>query len=181
MFYAGKNVIFYCFMFILIFFLSSKKWPIDGANNRNIIVRNNVNGFNKPTSFVINSILANRIKIAWFTWISSLSIAWGGYLSLSIAWFWLISLTFLNEWHLSTLHQLPYSPTVAVVCFRQDKTSSATLQDSFEFIFPIVGGGCLTRFDRGVWNECISIFRNLLRFMASNFYHSLKNSFLWWR
>ena len=88
MFYAGKNVIFYCFMFILIFFLSSKKWPIDGANNRNIIVWNNVNGFNKPTSFVINSILANRIKIAWFTWISSLSIAWGGYLSLSIAWFW---------------------------------------------------------------------------------------------
>ena len=37
MFYAGKNVIFYYFIFILVFFHSSQKWPIDGANNKNII------------------------------------------------------------------------------------------------------------------------------------------------
>ena len=37
MFYAGKNVIFYYFIFILVFFYSSQKWPIDGANNKNII------------------------------------------------------------------------------------------------------------------------------------------------
>ena len=177
---------------MFIFFLSSKKWPIDGANNRNIIVRNNVNGFNKPTSFVINSILANRIKIAWFTWISSLSIAWGGYWSLSIALFWHEAIANFPDFFQWVTSLNSASASVFADCSRgllqtrqdktrQDKTSSATLHDSFEFIFPIVGGGCLTRFDRVVWNKCISIFRNLLRFMASNFYHSLKNSFLWWR
>ncbi len=141
MFYAGKNVIFYCFMFILIFFLSSKKWPTDGAKNRNIIVRNNVNGFNKPTSFVINSILANRIKIAWFTWISSLSIAWGGYWSLSIAWFWHEAIANFPDFFQWVTSLNSASASVFADCSRgllqtrQDKTSSATLQDSFEFIF----------------------------------------------
>ena len=37
-FYAGKIVIFFYFMFILIFFLFSKKWPIDGTKNRNILI-----------------------------------------------------------------------------------------------------------------------------------------------
>ena len=178
MFYAGKNVIFYCFMFILIFFLSSKKWPIDGANNRNIIVRNNVNGFNKPTSFVINSILANRIKIAWFTWISSLSIAWGGYWSLSIAWFWheaIANFPDFSQW-VTSLNSA--SASVFADCSRG---LLQTRQDKLSNFAGFVRIHFSTRFDRGVWNECISIFRNLLRFMASNFYHSLKNSFLWWR